>query len=339
MVENEEFSYFIDEEEPTAAVSENKEDQREESKEEEEEDEFSSSTSDSAFNLPDVDDDVQSQSTIGLNLEVVLNIDSDDIFAHEQSASSLKVSKLLQIVRRWRAAKGRKQATHASPPPMQLRRSSTRPPSCSRLNLVPLRCLSVQLPSDDEDEEATHTHGFFTESNWSPRLRGSQSQGTLPMRALSCPKLGSPLGSCTSFSRNHFDREEEELEYLRPYCGAQEEERTGSISSSKGSSPSKRNLSKQPSTPKGYLALYVGEERKRFLVKASLINHPLFGLLLDKAKEEFGFEQKGPLNIPCEIAFFEHIMLLVESNNPIYRNADRATVLLHLNRKMATTVV
>ncbi|MCO5595976.1 hypothetical protein L7F22_050028 [Adiantum nelumboides] len=257
---------------------------------------------------------------------------------HEQSASSLKTSKLLQIVRRWKAAKGRKQAT-ASPPPMQLRRSSTRPPSCSRLNLVPLRCLSVQLHSDDEDEEATHTHGFFTASNWSPRLHATQSQGTLPMRALSCPKLGSPLGSCTPFSSRHFNREEEELEYLRPYCGAQEEERIGSNSSSKGSSPSKLNLSKQPSTPKGYLALYVGEERRRFLVKASLINHPLFGLLLDKAKEEFGFEQKGPLNIPCEVAFFEHIMLLVESNDPFYRNADRATVLLHLNRNMATAVV
>ncbi|MCO5609396.1 hypothetical protein L7F22_063622 [Adiantum nelumboides] len=262
-----------------------------------------------------------------------------EAFDHEQlSASSLKASKFLQIVRRWRAAKGLKQAT-ASPPRVQLHRSSTRPPSCSRLNLVPLRCLSVQLHSDDEDEEATHTHGFFTASNWSPRFRGSQSQGTLPVRALSCPKLGSPLGPCTPLSSKHFDREEEELEYLRPYCGAQEEERTGSNSSSKGSSPSKLNLSKQPSTPKGYLALYVGEERKRFLVKASLINHPLFGLLLDKAKEEFGFEQKGPLNIPCEIAFFEHIMLLVESNDPIYRNADRATVLLHLNHNMATTVV
>ena len=71
-----------------------------------------------------------------------------------------------------------------------------------------------------------------------------------------------------------------------------------------------------PMTPRGYLAMYVGEEKRRFLVKTHILNHPLFSVLLEKAKEEFGFEQKGPLTIPCDIAFFEHILLLVESNGP-----------------------
>ncbi|MCO5586590.1 hypothetical protein L7F22_040531 [Adiantum nelumboides] len=65
MLENEEFLHFIDKED--AEVSGNEEDEWEQIKEEEEEYEFSSS-SDSAFNLLDTDDDVQSQSTIGLNL-------------------------------------------------------------------------------------------------------------------------------------------------------------------------------------------------------------------------------------------------------------------------------
>ncbi|MCO5601217.1 hypothetical protein L7F22_055336 [Adiantum nelumboides] len=76
MLKNKEFLHFIDKEETD--MSKNKEDEREQSEEEEEEDEFSSS-SDSAFDLPDADDDVQSQSTRGLNLEVVLNVDSDDM--------------------------------------------------------------------------------------------------------------------------------------------------------------------------------------------------------------------------------------------------------------------
>ncbi|MCO5554846.1 hypothetical protein L7F22_008382 [Adiantum nelumboides] len=77
MVENKESSHFIDEEEPAATMSKKKEDQREQGKE----DEFSSSTSDTALGLPGVDDDAQSQITIGLNFEVVVNIDSDDMRA------------------------------------------------------------------------------------------------------------------------------------------------------------------------------------------------------------------------------------------------------------------
>ena len=75
-------------------------------------------------------------------------------------------------------------------------------------------------------------------------------------------------------------------------------------------------------TPRGYLSLYVGEERKRFLVKASMVNHPLFAILLEKAKEEFGFDQEGPITIPCDIAFFEHIVLLVECDNSSQNNAS-----------------
>ena len=81
----------------------------------------------------------------------------------------------------------------------------------------------------------------------------------------------------------------------------------------------KKSFSK---TPRGYFALYVGEERRRFLLKADMINHPLFATLLEKANEEFGFDQEGPITIPCDIAFFEHIILLVESNNKSYTNAS-----------------
>lgn len=75
--------------------------------------------------------------------------------------------------------------------------------------------------------------------------------------------------------------------------------------------------SKQPTTPRGYLAVYVGSESRRFLVKAESLNHPLFNILLNKAQEEFGFDQKGPLNIPCDTALFEHILKKVEHNDAL----------------------
>ncbi|XP_059437051.1 auxin-responsive protein SAUR24-like [Corylus avellana] len=45
------------------------------------------------------------------------------------------------------------------------------------------------------------------------------------------------------------------------------------------------------SVPKGYFAVYVGEEqKKRFVVPISYLNEPSFQELLSKAEEEFGFD-------------------------------------------------
>ncbi|KAJ6692808.1 SAUR FAMILY PROTEIN [Salix purpurea] len=54
-------------------------------------------------------------------------------------------------------------------------------------------------------------------------------------------------------------------------------------------------------TPKGFLAVYIGEiEKKRFVVPVSYLNEPSFQDLLKKAEEEFGFSHPmGGLTIPC----------------------------------------
>ncbi|GMY05571.1 auxin-responsive protein SAUR21-like [Fagus crenata] len=53
--------------------------------------------------------------------------------------------------------------------------------------------------------------------------------------------------------------------------------------------------------PKGYFAVYVGEnQKKRFVVPISYLNEPSFQELLSKAEEEFGFSHPmGGLTIPC----------------------------------------
>ncbi|CAN0902429.1 Indole-3-acetic acid-induced protein ARG7 [Linum grandiflorum] len=54
--------------------------------------------------------------------------------------------------------------------------------------------------------------------------------------------------------------------------------------------------------PKGFLAVYVGEElqRKRFVVPVFYLSQPLFQDLLSLAEEEFGFDHPmGGLTIPC----------------------------------------
>ncbi|XP_008367340.1 auxin-induced protein 15A-like [Malus sylvestris] len=58
--------------------------------------------------------------------------------------------------------------------------------------------------------------------------------------------------------------------------------------------------------PKGHFAVYVGEdEKKRFVIPISYLNHPLFQDLLNKAEEEFGYDHPtGGLTIPCSEDYF-----------------------------------
>lgn len=42
-----------------------------------------------------------------------------------------------------------------------------------------------------------------------------------------------------------------------------------------------------------------GDERKRFVINLELLSSPAFLRLLELAKEEYGFQQKGALTVPC----------------------------------------
>ncbi|KAD4981996.1 hypothetical protein E3N88_18667 [Mikania micrantha] len=61
--------------------------------------------------------------------------------------------------------------------------------------------------------------------------------------------------------------------------------------------------------PKGYLAIYVGEqEKKRFVVSVSLLSQPDFQELLHQAEEEFGYyHPMGGLTITCSEYVFTNL--------------------------------
>ncbi|KAK9181983.1 hypothetical protein WN944_025124 [Citrus x changshan-huyou] len=60
--------------------------------------------------------------------------------------------------------------------------------------------------------------------------------------------------------------------------------------------------------PEGHVPVYVGDEMERFVVSAELLNHPVFVGLLNKSAQEYGYEQKGVLRIPCHVLVFERVV-------------------------------
>ncbi|KAI5596781.1 hypothetical protein POPTR_002G024500v4 [Populus trichocarpa] len=60
--------------------------------------------------------------------------------------------------------------------------------------------------------------------------------------------------------------------------------------------------------PAGHVAVCVGTGCRRFVVRATYLNHPIFKKLLVQAEEEFGFSNQGPLTIPCDETLFEEMI-------------------------------
>lgn len=74
--------------------------------------------------------------------------------------------------------------------------------------------------------------------------------------------------------------------------------------------------------PEGYLAVYVGEERRRFVICTQWLNHRLFKALLDKSEQEYGFRHKGGLTLACEVVLFEHLVWLLSRGDPAAWNLE-----------------
>ncbi|CAH8355777.1 unnamed protein product [Eruca vesicaria subsp. sativa] len=80
---------------------------------------------------------------------------------------------------------------------------------------------------------------------------------------------------------------------------------------------------KNKDVPKGFLAIKVGsqgEEQQRFVVPVLYFNHPLFMQLLKEAEDEYGFDQKGTITIPCEVAEFLYVQDLIDGERSVNPN-------------------
>ncbi|KAK9122264.1 hypothetical protein Syun_019881 [Stephania yunnanensis] len=81
-----------------------------------------------------------------------------------------------------------------------------------------------------------------------------------------------------------------------------------------------RKVVMRSDVPKGCLAVMVGhqgEEQQRFVVPVMYFNHPLFMQLLKEAEEEFGFDQKGTITIPCHVEEFRQVRGLIDQERSL----------------------
>lgn len=75
--------------------------------------------------------------------------------------------------------------------------------------------------------------------------------------------------------------------------------------------------------PKGHFAVYVGENRTRYIVPISFLSHPEFQCLLQLAEEEFGFDHDMGLTIPCEEVVFRSLTSMLRWTIFVQRKGKR----------------
>ncbi|GAB2289369.1 hypothetical protein Dimus_023676 [Dionaea muscipula] len=71
----------------------------------------------------------------------------------------------------------------------------------------------------------------------------------------------------------------------------------------------------QQLAPHGCFSVYVGQERRRFVVGIKHASHPLFKMLLEDAELEYGYTSEGPLVLPCDVDLFYRVLAEMENDD------------------------
>ncbi|KAF3620230.1 hypothetical protein T459_30978 [Capsicum annuum] len=85
--------------------------------------------------------------------------------------------------------------------------------------------------------------------------------------------------------------------------------------------------------PSGHVAITVGTNCKRYVVRATYLNHPMFKKLLSQAEEEYGFTNSGPLAIPCGELFFEEFLSHLDNNKSMLVNFEDFQRYCHMDAR------
>lgn len=57
--------------------------------------------------------------------------------------------------------------------------------------------------------------------------------------------------------------------------------------------------------------VFVGSSRRRYMIDAKLLNHPLLNALIDKSKHK-----SGDISVKCEVVIFDHLLWMLQNADP-----------------------
>ncbi|KAL1531537.1 hypothetical protein AAHA92_31665 [Salvia divinorum] len=80
---------------------------------------------------------------------------------------------------------------------------------------------------------------------------------------------------------------------------------------------------KKMKVKRGCVAIKVGLEEgefQRFTIPISYLSHPFFKRFLEKAHEAYGYNDVGPLKLPCSVEDFHHLRWQIEKESNGYRH-------------------
>ncbi|KAG5044513.1 hypothetical protein JHK85_008815 [Glycine max] len=102
-------------------------------------------------------------------------------------------------------------------------------------------------------------------------------------------------------------------------CGVQLSGKASDTLCVMGASGAEKGFHKR-GVPKGCLAIKVGqgEEQERFVVPLMYFKHPLFMQLLKDAEEEYGFDHKGTITIPCHVEHFRNVRGIIDREKSLH---------------------
>lgn len=91
-----------------------------------------------------------------------------------------------------------------------------------------------------------------------------------------------------------------------------------------GHTASLEGVKKGRVAPEGCFSVYVGHGKQRFVVKTEYANHPLFRALLEEAELEYGYNNGGPLVLPCKVEIFLKVLLEMDSSDEVHQGCSFA---------------
>ncbi|KAG6502068.1 auxin-responsive protein SAUR78-like [Zingiber officinale] len=74
--------------------------------------------------------------------------------------------------------------------------------------------------------------------------------------------------------------------------------------------------------PAGLHPVYVGRSRRRYLVAADLLRHPLFKVLVERTGGDLPAASGGGTVVGCEVVLFEHLLWMLENAEPPPESLD-----------------